>query len=327
MDRPSRGGVPHMTTPDISSDHHVACIPPVHAPTMTDRNRNRLAGPAPTTEKVPAWVVTSLAHRGRARSLWSSTFARMADAERLRREWESFSEEWIARSESKTDAAREGLLDDWMLKVLGDVTDLDVIDLGCGEGRFCRMLAANGARTLGVDLQSAFIDYAKSKASSTEKYRIGDIQRLSGVPDVLFDLAVSYISLVDVADQQAAVREALRVLVPGGRFVVCNLSPMATAWVSEGPWHRDNDGTKLHFVLDDYATEGARRLVFPSGQELTNFHRMMSTTINDFLDAGFSLAGLYEPLPTPAQLARFPENEDLFRVPIFTIYDLVKSEG
>lgn len=37
--------------------------------------------------------------------------------------------------------------------------------------------------------------------------------------DASFDVAVSYISLVDVPDEAAAVREAFRVLVPGGRFV------------------------------------------------------------------------------------------------------------
>lgn len=254
----------------------------------------------------------------------SSIFTQMADAERLRSEWESFSAEWIARAESKADAAREGLLDDWMLEVVGDVAGLEIIDLGCGEGRFCRMLAGQGAHTLGVDMQSVFIDYANRKASSTESYHVGDIQQLDGVPEGRFDLAVSYISLGDVPNQRAAVSEAFRVLVPGGRLVVCNLSPMATAWVSEGPWHRDEDGTKLHFVLDHYAAEGARRLVFPSGQELTNFHRMLSTTINDFLDAGFILTRLHEPLPSRRQLARVPQNDDLFRVPIFTIYDLAK---
>jgi hypothetical protein len=48
------------------------------------------------------------------------------------------------------------------------------------------------------------------------------------------------------------------------------------------------------------------------------------TVVNDFLDAGFTLVGLHEPVPTEAQLARFPENGDLCRVPIFTIFDLAK---
>jgi ubiquinone/menaquinone biosynthesis C-methylase UbiE len=227
---------------------------------------------------------------------------------------------------SKADVARKGLLDDWMLDVVGDVEDRDVIDLGCGEGRFCRMLAAKGARTLGVDLQPSFVDYARSKAGSTEQYRIGDIQSLSAVSGGLFDLAVSYISLVDVPDQQGVIGEAFRVLSPGGRFVVCNLSPMATACTDEGPWFRDGDGEKLHFVLDHYATEGARRLLFSSGQELTNFHRMLSTTINNFLDVASRSHASTSLFRTPPQLARFPENEDLFRVPIFTINDLVKPQ-
>lgn len=248
----------------------------------------------------------------------------MADGDSLHEEWEHFSTEWIARAESRADAAREGLLDEYVLGLIGDVTDLDVVDLGCGEGRFCRMLAAKGARTLGVDLQQTFIDYAQGRAGPSERYLLGDIQQLSGVDDESFDLAVSYISLVDVPDQRAAVAQAFRVLAPGGRFVVCNLSPMATGWIGDSPWHRDEDGTKMHFVLDHYATEGPRTVLFPSGHQLTNFHRMLSTTINTFLETGFCLTGLHEPLPSPEQLARVPANDDLFRVPIFTIYDLVK---
>ncbi len=242
----------------------------------------------------------------------------------LRGEWEAFAPEWIARSEAKADAAREGLLDDWMQEVIGLVDGLAVIDLGCGEGRFCRMLAARGARTLGVDLQPAFIDYARRVAGPAETYECADIQLLTDVGDGLFDLAVSYISLVDVPDQRSSIREAFRVLKLGARFVVCDLSPMATAWIDEGPWLRDGSGQKLHYVLDHYATEGARRVAFPSGHELTNFHRMLSTTINDFLDAGFELVRIHEPVPSDEQLARVPDNNDLFRVPIFTIYDLVK---
>ena len=146
------------------------------------------------------------------------------------------------------------------------------------------------------------------------------------MPDAGFDRAVSYISLVDVPDQAGAAREAFRVLVPGGRYVVANLSPMATACIEGGPWQRAEDGTKLHYVLDDYTTEGARHVEIVPGMRLTNFHRMLSTTLDDFLDAGFRLVRLHEPLPTAEQLARFPDNDDLFRVPIFTVYDLVKPD-
>ncbi|HSJ21080.1 MAG TPA: methyltransferase domain-containing protein [Nocardioidaceae bacterium] len=249
--------------------------------------------------------------------------ARLSDRESLRREWEDFSAEWIARSDSGADGDREGVLDDWMLEVVGDVTDLDVIDLGCGEGRFCRMLAVKGARARRRSASGLHRPRAAQRRFGGE-HRIGDFQQLTGVPDAGFDLAVSYISLVDVPDQAAAVRERSGSWCREGGSWCATCRQWRPPDDRRTPWHRRDDGTKLQFVLDHYASEGARRAVFPSGHELTNIHRMLSTTINDFLDAGFVLTRVHEPLPTPAQLARVPESDDLFRVPIFIIYDLAK---
>lgn len=267
-----------------------------------------------------------ISHRGGS-AFVGCDYVRGVDGEAdLAGEWAAFAPEWIDRMAAGRDGAREGLLDDWMLDVVGDVAGRSVIDLGSGEGRFCRTLAARGARTLGIDLQPAFIEHARRIAGPSETYEVGDLQSLAEVDDASFDLAVSYISLVDVPDQAAAVQAAFRVLVPGGRFVVCNLAPMATACTVGDPWVRE-DGRKVHYVLDHYADEGPRDIPFPSGHRITNHHRMLSTTVNDFLDAGFRLRRLHEPLPTAEQLQRVPDNDDLFRVPIFVIYDLVKPAG
>jgi SAM-dependent methyltransferase len=228
----------------------------------------------------------------------------------------------MARMDENRDDARVGILDDWMLGLCGDVRGLRVIDLGCGEGRFCRMLAERGATTLGVDLEPAFLGRARERAGAAEEYRLCDMETLDGVPDAGFDMAISYITLVDVADMAAAVRQAHRVLRPGGRLLVANLAPMATA---RGLWLRDEEKRKLHWILDDYAYEGPRPCPFPSGHVLTNFHRTMSTTLNTFLGTGFTLRALHEPTPTPEQLRRAPGNDDLFRVPIYVIYDLIKA--
>ncbi len=245
----------------------------------------------------------------------------MADKDELKAQWAAFAAEWIARIDEKRDDAREGILDDWMLRLCGDVRGLHAIDLGCGEGRFCRMLAARGARTLGIDLQPAFIERARELGGPGQEYRLGDMETLDGVPGAAFDLAVSYITLVDVPDMAAAVRQAHRVLRPGGRFIVAGISPMASG---RGTWLRDGEMRKLHYILDDYAREGPRDCPFPSGHVLTNFHRTMSTTLNAFIGAGFTLRAVHEPTPTPEQLARAPGNEDLFRVPIYALYELAR---
>jgi 2-polyprenyl-3-methyl-5-hydroxy-6-metoxy-1,4-benzoquinol methylase len=50
----------------------------------------------------------------------------------------------------KRDTARM-MLDPLMLRLCGDVAGKRVIDVGCGEGRFSRMLAERGAASVGID--------------------------------------------------------------------------------------------------------------------------------------------------------------------------------
>ena len=52
---------------------------------------------------------------------------------------------WIKEVREGRNPTREGLLDQPMLEACGDVDGLKILDSGCGEGRFCRLLAARGA--------------------------------------------------------------------------------------------------------------------------------------------------------------------------------------
>ncbi len=241
--------------------------------------------------------------------------------EQMRRQWDEFAPFWIERIRARGDISREGCLDEWMLREVGDVKGRDVIDLGCGEGRFSRMLAGRGARVTGVDLCETMVAAAKEKSSTAlETYAVGDMEDLGDVADSSYDLAVSYISLVDVFDHRRAIAETFRVLRTGGRFVCCNLAPMVTAG---NMWVKYGDGTKLHFRLDNYLDESGREMPM-GGYVISNGHRTLSNYLNAFIGAGFILEGIREPFPSEEQLRAFPANEDLLRVPLFIIYVMRK---
>jgi ubiquinone/menaquinone biosynthesis C-methylase UbiE len=240
--------------------------------------------------------------------------------EKLRAQWIEAAPRWIERMRAKGDVSREGLLDEWMLKTVSDVRRKDVIDLGCGEGRFCRMLRERGGNVTGVDMCQELLDEAR-RLDPGGTYAIGNMERLDEIAAERFDLGVAYLTLVDVADLAAAVGEAHRILKPGGRFIVCNLAPMVTAGMT---WHRDGDGKKLHYRLDNYVDEGPREFVM-CATKITNIHRTLSSTVNTFLAAGFVLDGIREPIPSSEQLARYPENDDILRVPLFIIYELKRK--
>ncbi len=204
--------------------------------------------------------------------------------ENLSREWLEIAPAWIKEVREDTNANRVGLLDKPMLEACGNVEGLKVLDCGCGEGRFCRMLVDRGARyALGLDLCQPMIEAARALQSKNDAYEVADVQDLGFIEDKTFDLAVSYLNQCDLPDFNANNREVSRVLRPGGRFIVANLHPMRSA---VGGWHRTDDGKKQHVILDRYFDEGDRHWTM-MGVELTNFHRSLSTYLDGFLDAGF----------------------------------------
>ena len=238
----------------------------------------------------------------------------------LEAQWEAMAGDWISQFQDGETSHREAMLDGWMLAAIGDVSGRKVIDLGCGEGRFSRMLAERDAMVTGVDLCRPFVEFAKNHRVSDEAYLMGDMEDLHEVPGDEFDLALSYITLVDVPDMRSAAGEAFRVLRSGGRFVVCNLHPMTSAspdWINQGR-------RKLHYPVDRYFDEGERNISRRKDRPMTNFHRTLSTHFRTFLGTGFTVEDVREPTPTKEQAERYPVVSDNLRVPEFIIYILRK---
>lgn len=240
----------------------------------------------------------------------------------LAQRWIELAPDWIKESREGRNAMRVGLLDKAVISACGSVQGLEILDVGCGEGRFSRMLIDRGAeRVLGVDLCEPMIKAASELATEKDSYCVGDAQDLSFLADRSFDLAVSYLNQCDLPDFASNSREVSRVLRLGGRFVVCNLHPMRSA---TGSWQRRADGTKLHAILDRYFDEGERHWSL-LGSELTNFHRTLSTYVREYRRCGFAIEDLIEPAADPADVTHYPELEDELRVPNFIIFVLSKE--
>jgi len=101
------------------------------------------------------------------------------------------------------------------------------LEIGCGEGRVARDLAARGHSVTGVDAAPTLLEAARA-ADPDATYVLADAAELP-FADGSFDLVVAFNSLMDVQDMRGAVCEAARVLEPGGRFCVCVTHPLADA--------------------------------------------------------------------------------------------------
>lgn len=101
------------------------------------------------------------------------------------------------------------------------------IEVGCGEGRVARDLAARGHNVIGIDASPTMTRFAR-EADGVGAYVVADAASLP-FPDATFDRAVAHNSLMDVDDMPAAVAEAARVLQRGGYLCVCITHPINDA--------------------------------------------------------------------------------------------------
>ena len=79
---------------------------------------------------------------------------------------------------------------------------------------------------VGIDLSAELIEVARRRAGAAgPTYRVDDAQALGSVADGAFDVVVSQLAMMDVADHRKLFATVRRVLVPGGPFVFSVLHP------------------------------------------------------------------------------------------------------
>lgn len=230
--------------------------------------------------------------------------------------WEESAEAWISTVGADGDFARRFVLDRPMLARIQRTGAGTVLDVGCGEGRFSRLLAAEGLATAGIDPSESLIGRAKYLHHEGD-YRVADAEHLP-FEDATFDLVVAYLSLIDIPDIKAAIGEMNRVLRPGGHLLIANLNSFYSASNPTG-WRSGPDGTQ-YFAIDHYMTERSDWIGWRDLRVL-NWHRPLSTYMSLLLETGFQLRHFDEPLPHGGDAGQI----ELFRrVPSFVVMDWEK---
>jgi SAM-dependent methyltransferase len=241
-------------------------------------------------------------------------------------DWDASATAWIADMGERGDFGREFVLDAPMLaRVDAFVAErpgaaaIRALDVGCGEGRFCRLLRGRGIATIGIDPTRALVARAR-ELDPAGSYRIGRAEALD-VPDASIDLVISYVTLVDVPDLTRAIAEMARVVRPGGRVLIANLTSFGTAGM-EGGWQVGPDGVE-RFTIDRYLEERAESVAW-RGIRIENWHRPLSRYMQDLLAQGLVLRHFDEPRPTggdPERRARYE------RVPWFVLMEWEMPES
>lgn len=232
--------------------------------------------------------------------------------------WEASASAWIAHLDTHGDFGRRYVLDPIMLPRALAMKPKTALDVGCGEGRFCRKLAAHGIETTGIDPTVALIAHAREMDARGD-YLEAPAEQLPFV-DASFDLVVSYLSLIDIADYRTAIKEMARVLKPGGVLLIANLNGFNTAGAESG-WIRNTFGQIQHYPVDHYLDERGFWTEW-RGIRIVNHHRPLQAYMQALIGEGLQLTHFEEPAPIAG--APEPKAERYRRAPWFLVMEWKK---
>ena len=209
----------------------------------------------------------------------------------MQSDWDTSAEAWIRHLGPDGDRGRKHVLDPAINRWLDQNAFSRALDVGCGEGRFCRMLQERKIETVGIDPTERLIEQARA-LNPDGLYELGNAENLP-FKDQSFDLVVTYLSLIDIADFRTAILEMVRVLQPGGTVLAANLASHNSAGDGRG-WKRDGFGRYKYFKFDNYLEERANKVSF-AGVHIENWHRPLSAYMQTYLKAGLQLEHFDEP--------------------------------
>lgn len=204
-----------------------------------------------------SWVFFRLAGGGAparlARAIVNSLDAADRDLERDRARAEGVMRERAAAAQAyfKEHAAEwdviralhvaEDEVESAMLAELGPGPFECLVDLGTGTGRILQLFAARAKRGVGVDLNRDMLAYARAKLEAAQldhcQVRHGDLYSLN-FADGEADAVVLHQVLHFLDDPGSALREAGRILKPGGKLLVADFAPHELEFLRETHAHR-----------------------------------------------------------------------------------------
>lgn len=205
------------------------------------------------------------------------------------------------------DFAHRELLNPAIFELLGNPQGRRILDAGCGQGYLSRMLARRGAQVIGVEPAEVFYRYAVERERGEGlgiTYLQEDLATFARQSE--FDCVIANMVLMDIPDYEAAVRNCIAALKPGGDFIFAISHPCfeegSAAWAQKG------------FVeVREYLREYAIAQTISS-----RFHRPLSSYVNLVIREGCALRRIIEPQLSEEAARQFGNDRDV-HVPSFMV--------
>lgn len=236
--------------------------------------------------------------------------------------WNENAAAWTALARAGCDIYRDYLNTPAFFAMLPDVNGLEGVDIGCGEGHNTRLLAQRGAHMQAIDISPVFIEHARQVVCEPGiSYQVASATALPFAADS-FDFATSFMCLMDMPEPEKALKEAWRVLKPGGflQFSIthpCFATPHRknlrhwgshrTYAIEVGDYFKPLTGRIERWIFK--AAPAVLKMKYPKFQ-VPVFNFTLTQWVSAIIDSGFVIEQLQEPCPDDTTIAKQPALQD-----------------
>jgi ubiquinone/menaquinone biosynthesis C-methylase UbiE len=248
--------------------------------------------------------------------------------------WDEMAAWWDAKQGDQGDLWHRTLIDPPVLRLVGVVRGLRLLDLACGNGYLSRRFAREGAQVTAVDATGSLIAHARRREAEQPlgiTYHVAEAAHLAMLGTGTFDLIVCNMALMDIEDASSAIQEAARVLCSRGRLVaslshpcfdkvdtsgwsIDYVYPVTTVW-RKMRRYREIETADVPWQLDGGTTVSTRA-----------YHRPLSWYVRVLRGAGLVVTALEEPEPDAEFLAASTQGSWIADVPLHCVVEALKVE-
>ncbi|VVB79327.1 Ubiquinone biosynthesis O-methyltransferase [uncultured archaeon] len=192
------------------------------------------------------------------------------------------------------------------LKLLGNVKNKKILDLGCGPGFYLKILANKKARVKGIDISEESVKIARKENPDIE-IKIGDVTKKLPYKDSEFDIVLASLILDHIEDWTQVLKKIKRVLKKEGIFVFSTYNPITYKEKKKKWFFKTFREIEGYFDEDWRNEEWEREYGIRKIGKIGHHHKTYGTIVRFLVNSGFELIDYEDSFPTKISKEKYPE--------------------
>ena len=190
-----------------------------------------------------------------------------------------------------------------LMKILGNVENKKILDLGCGSGVLSNALASKKAKVIGVDISKKWIDFCKQEYqfSKNINFFVGDASNLKKFKSKYFDFVIINMVLLNIPTKEKAkktFKEVSRILKKSGILIFSDLSPLSFVRPEKKSKIQNLEFSKDFSYFKNGSTFKSKIMLTDGKQiEFSDIHWTLEFYTRCLEESGMCIKRIIEPMP------------------------------